>query len=578
MRRLSVTAQLFVWQLMLLLAVFATLALVLDHVLEQRFLDDLTRSMISQARTVQEALPADDQSLEQTVRGLGTAGDLRITVIRTDGSVLADSEHDPTTMENHSTRPEVEQALGGSPGTASRMSATLGIPFRYVALPPSDGRIVRVALPLTQVRSRQGTVRVAIVIGFLVAAVGVSLGTLIVSRRVTRSLRRTTESVEQLGRGETAPVNESGPKEVVTLAATVNRMASDLREQMDEVADARRLQDLILSSMEEGILLSDANGGIVFGNAAAEGHLGRLPEGIGTLPPALRAAVTEAKTGGVPVSVETDLGAPERTLRGLASAVDSDGSVLLVLRDVTEAKRLDSVRRDFVTNASHELKTPAAAIQAIAETIRRATTSDPEVIPRFAEQLEREAIRLSRIVSDLLDLSRLESGSDLASDVRIDDIAREETARFRAAAEEAGLNLEVDVGPTERVRGSARDLSLLVRNLVDNAIRWTRPGGSVRVSVGAVDGETRLEVADTGIGIPSRDLSRIFERFYRVDRARSRDTGGTGLGLSIVRHVAENHGGSVRVESELGRGTTFEVRLPAVRAAPDGAPTEDPVR
>jgi signal transduction histidine kinase len=286
----------------------------------------------------------------------------------------------------------------------------------------------------------------------------------------------------------------------------------------------------------------------------------------------------EARRGGTPVPVETDLGAPERTLRGLASAVDSDGSVLLVLRDVTEAKRLDSVRRDFVTNASHELKTPAAAIQAIAETIRRATTSDPEVIPRFAEQLEREAIRLSRIVSDLLDLSRLESGSDLASDVQIDDIAREETARFRAAAEEAGLNLEVDVGPTERVRGSARDLSLLVRNLVDNAIRWTRPGGSVRVSVGAVDGETRLEVADTGIGIPSRDLSRIFERFYRVDRARSRDTGGTGLGLSIVRHVAENHGGSVRVESELGRGTTFEVRLPAVRAAPDGAPTEDPVR
>jgi signal transduction histidine kinase len=374
------------------------------------------------------------------------------------------------------------------------------------------------------------------------------------------------------------PVSESGPKEVATLAATVNRMASDLREQMDEVANARRLQDLILSSMEEGILLSDANGGIVFGNAAAEGHLGRLPGGIGTLPPVLRAAVTEAKTSDVPVSVETELGAPARTLRGLASAVGSDGSVLLVLRDVTEAKRLDSVRRDFVTNASHELKTPAAAIQAIAETIRRATTSDPEVIPRFAEQLEREAIRLSRIVSDLLDLSRLESGSDLESDVRIDDIAREETARFRAAAEEAGLTLEIDVGPTERVRGSARDLSLLVRNLVDNAIRWTRSGGSVRVSVGAVDGETRLEVADTGIGIPSRDLSRIFERFYRVDRARSRDTGGTGLGLSIVRHVAENHGGSVRVESELGRGTTFEVRLPAVHAAPDAASTEDPVR
>ena len=578
MRRLSVTAQLFVWQLVLLLAVFATLAVVLDHVLEQRFLDDLTRSMVSQARTVQAALPADDPSLEETVRGLGGAGDVRITVIGTDGTVLADSEHDPATMENHSTRPEVEQALSGSTGTASRTSATLGIPFRYVALPPSDGRIIRVALPLTQVRTRQETVRVAIAVGFLLAAVGVSIGTLIVSRGVTRSLRRATESVERIGRGNASSVDESGPKEVSTLAATVNRMAGDLREQMDEITDARRLQDLILSSMEEGILLADSAGGIVFGNAAAEAHLGRLPEGVATLPPGLRSAVTEAKTDGIPVPVETDLGAPARTLRGLASPVGSEGSVLLVLRDVTEAKRLDSVRRDFVTNASHELKTPAAAIQAIAETISRATTSDPEVIPRFADQLEREAIRLSRIVSDLLDLSRLESGSELVSDVRIDDIAREETARFRASAEEAGLTLELEIAPTERVRGSARDLSLLVRNLVDNAIRWTRPGGSVRVSVASEDGETRLEVADSGIGIPSRDLSRIFERFYRVDRARSRDTGGTGLGLSIVRHVAENHGGSVSVESELGRGTTFEVRLPAVRTARNGAPTEGPVR
>jgi two-component system phosphate regulon sensor histidine kinase PhoR len=578
MRRLSVTAQLFVWQLVLLLAVFAVLAVVLDAVLERRFVEDLTRSMSSQARTVQEALPATgNQGLEERVRALGAAAGLRITVIRTDGTVLADSEHDPATMENHSTRPEVEQALAGSAGTASRTSATLGIPFRYVALPPSRGRLVRVALPLTQVQSRQNAVRVAIVIGFLVAAAGVSIGTLVVSRGVTRSLRRTTESVERLGSGADERLDESGSREVSTLAATVNKMARDLHDQMDEVADARRLQDLILSSMEEGVILADANGRVIFGNSAAERHLGRVPDRVGTLPPALRAAASEANTTGLPVSVESDLGAPARTLRGSATPVGSEGSVLLVLRDVTEAMRVDSVRRDFVTNASHELKTPAAAIQAIAETIRRATGNDPDVIPRFAEQLEREAIRLSRIVSDLLDLSRLESGSELASDIRIDDIAREETARFRASAEEAGLTLELEIGPTLGVRGSARDLSLLVRNLVDNAIRWTRAGGSVTVRVGSESGETKLEVADTGIGIPSRDLSRIFERFYRVDRARSRDTGGTGLGLSIVRHVAENHGGSVHVESELGRGTTFEVRLPSVETAPL-VRTEDRVR
>src|SRR4051794_2229921 len=464
MRRLSVTAQLFVWQLVLLLAVFAVLAVVLDAVLERRFVEDLTRSMTSQARTVQEALPATgNQGLEERVRALGAAAGLRITVIQADGTVLADSEHDPATMENHSTRPEVEQALAGSPGTASRTSATLGIPFRYVALPPSGGRLVRVALPLTQVQSRQNAVRVAIVVGFLVAAAGVSIGTLLVSRGVTRSLRRTTESVERLGSGADEPLEESGTREVSTLAATVNKMARDLREQMDEAADARRLQDLILSSMEEGTLLAGPDDSITYANAAAGRHLGRMPKSIATLPPGLRAAMEAARAGEEPVPVETELGAPVRTLRGLASPVGPDGSVLLVLRDVTEAMRVDSVRRDFVTNASHELKTPAAAIQAIAETIRRATGNDPEVIPRFAEQLEREAIRLSRIVSDLLDLSRLESGSELASDVRIDDIAREETGRFRAAAEEAGLSLELDIGPTDRVRGSARDLSLLVR-------------------------------------------------------------------------------------------------------------------
>ncbi|MFL5766461.1 MAG: ATP-binding protein [Actinomycetota bacterium] len=578
MRRLSATAQLFVWQLVLLLAVFASLAIVLDHVLEQRFLEDLTRSMIAQAGTVQAALPADDSDLQSSVHELASAGSSRITVIRTDGTVLADSEHDPATMENHLTRPEVQQALAGSPGTDSRTSATLGVPFRYVALPPDDGRIVRVALPLTMVDSRRDTVRVAIVAGFLVASVGLAIGTLLVSRRVTRSLRRTTDSVRRVGLGHATTVDESGPKEVAALAGTVNKMASDLREQMSDAADARRLRDLILTSMEEGILLADGGDGIVFGNEAAERHLGRLPETVATLPPAMRTAVSQARAEGERVSVETELGAPARTLRGLCSPVAADGSVLLVLRDVTEAKRLDSVRRDFVTNASHELKTPAAAIQAIAETIRRATRNDPEVIPRFAEQLEHEAIRLSRIVSDLLDLSRLESGSELASDVRLDEIAREETGRFRPAAEQAGLTFEVDIAPTDPVRGSARDLSLLVRNLVDNAIRSTHAGGSVRVSAISVKGETLLEVADTGIGIPSRDLSRIFERFYRVDRARSRDTGGTGLGLAIVRHVAENHGGSVRVESELGLGTTFEVRLPSARSSSDGVPAEDPVR
>ncbi|HEX9694612.1 MAG TPA: ATP-binding protein, partial [Actinomycetota bacterium] len=216
-----------------------------------------------------------------------------------------------------------------------------------------------------------------------------------------------------------------------------------------------------------------------------------------------------------------------------------------------------------VANASHELKTPAASIRATAETIRTAAADDPSVIPRFAEQLDREAVRLARIVSDLLDLSRLETGSDLDERVSLDGVLREEGERVEEEAAEAGVELSIRAGPTPRVRGSARDLSLLIRNLVDNAIRYTKPGGRVHVVLDAGDGEVVLTVTDTGVGIPTRDIPRIFERFYRVDRARSRETGGTGLGLSIVKHVVENHGGSVGVTSELGRGTTFQVRLPA---------------
>jgi two-component system sensor histidine kinase SenX3 len=234
-----------------------------------------------------------------------------------------------------------------------------------------------------------------------------------------------------------------------------------------------------------------------------------------------------------------------------------------VVSDVTEARRLETVRRDFVANASHELKTPAASIQAAAETIGTAALDDPEVVPRFAAQLEREAVRLSRIVSDLLDLSRLETGSALDEEVALDAVVRDEAERFEGQAAEAGVELGVESATVPRVRGSARDLALMVRNLVDNAIRYTRPGGRVDVRLAPEDGQVVLTVTDTGIGIPGRELSRVFERFYRVDRARSRETGGTGLGLSIVRHVAENHGGTVGVRSELGRGSTFEVRLPA---------------
>jgi signal transduction histidine kinase len=343
----------------------------------------------------------------------------------------------------------------------------------------------------------------------------------------------------------------------------LERSVVGLRDGLGALDEERRTMQTVLSSMEEGVVLVEAGGRISLANEAVRRHLGASPTALGAvLPLGLQEAVRRAAIQRSTASAEVETGTPSRWLRGTAIPVDEDGTVLLVVRDVTEARRLEAVRRDFVANASHELKTPTASIQAAAETIRHAAGEDPSAITRFATQLEREAIRLSRIVSDLLDLSRLETGSDLAEEVSLDQLLKEEQERFDETAAETNVELSVNAEPAPPIRGSARDLTLLLRNLVDNAMRYTRPGGRVDVSLSADDANVMLTVADTGIGIPTRDLPRIFERFYRVDRARSRETGGTGLGLSIVKHVVENHGGTVHVTSELGQGTTFVVRLP----------------
>jgi two-component system phosphate regulon sensor histidine kinase PhoR len=515
---------------------------------------------------VGETLSPATADLQAQVHAIGEQGDTRITVISEDGTVLADSDHDPATMENHATRPEVAAALTGAVGTDTRRSSTTGEDYLYVAAPVSDGRVIRAAVPLTDVRHQQNAIRLALLVGLLAAAASSIGGVLLVTRSASHPLRRMNEGVQQLGEGRLdVRVPTDGPQEVAALGATVNLMAERLAAALAASGEAQHTRDLILSTMDEGVLLFAEDGAVAFANPAMERHLGIIPVSETTLAPAaVRDAVTEARVTRGAVSVEVETGTPSRWLRG--AAVEAEAAVLLVLRDVTDSRRLEAVRRDFVANASHELKTPAATIQATAETIRTVVEEDPAAVIRFADQLEREAIRLSRIVSDLLDLSRLESGSQERAGVALDEIVRDEIDRASEAARESELRIETQIEPAS-VRGSAGDLELLTRNLVDNAVRYSTVGGTVTVTLNEEDGTVVLRVEDIGVGIPSRDLDRIFERFYRVDRARSRQTGGTGLGLSIVRHVAENHGGTVEVESELGRGSTFIVRLPSAGPA-----------
>lgn len=355
----------------------------------------------------------------------------------------------------------------------------------------------------------------------------------------------------------------SGRRRLDQAQERLERATDELRATERSSAERGDVQDLILDAMEEGVLLVGADGSQLFANAALGRHLGSIPAAVDSLLPLdLQRAVRRAGAEHGVERLEVEAGTPARWLRAAALPIGSDGDVLLVVRDITQAKQLTAMRRDFVANASHELKTPVASIRAAAETLRDGAIDDPPAARRFTEQLEREAIRLSRIIADLLDLSRLETGSEMDEQVRLDVVVNDEVERLEDMAHERSVSLHPQTEEVPSVKGSGRDLALLVRNLVNNAIRYTAADGTIDVSVTSEEAHVVLRVSDNGIGIPQRELPRIFERFYRVDRARSRDTGGTGLGLAIVRHVAENHGGEVRVESELGLGTTFEVRLP----------------
>jgi signal transduction histidine kinase len=395
------------------------------------------------------------------------------------------------------------------------------------------------------------------------AAVGV-VAVVFVARSLVRRVRGMTESVTRLSIGHLdARVPEDGPAELADLAAVLNRLAADLEARIRRLGRDREMRDVILSAMEEGIVLFGPDGLVGYANAAATRLIGTTPADVRTLTPhELRALVEGSRSDGQPRDREVETGLPARIIRASAVPVLISGDILLVIRDVTATRRIEAIRRDFVGDASHELKTPAAAVQAAAETVQRAVEDDDrDAAARFASQARREAVRLSRIVSDLLDLSRLESERPVIEPVRLDRVVGEEVERLRRQAVEGGLGVDVDSVPVT-VSGSVRDLALLVRNLLENAVRYTPQAGMITVTVDQDGDLATLTVADTGIGIPTRDLPRIFERFYRVDRARSRETGGTGLGLSIARHVVEQHGGRIRARSELGRGTTFTVTLP----------------
>lgn len=562
--RHSLTSRLLVYGTLASLLLILLVSFLVDRSIRQIWLDELDRDLATLSASARVGMPERSDALQDWADRAGASSGVRVTLIDAAGVVWADSETDPGSMDNHADRVEVAAALAGSTGRVTRVSATTGISERYVAPPVEDGWVVRVSTPTRTIEGELNRTRSAITrVSMVVAAL--ALGALvIVGRRVARPITALAEQAGSLATGdlEVSPARSS-IAELDQLGGALGSIAANLGGRVADAEAAQTLLETVLGTLPQGTVLFNGDETVVYSNPAAAELLGFAPPSLANLSPfQLQAAIREARRDDSTVVREIDHGVPKRRIRATATPFADGHRILLILVDITERSRIDAMRRDFVANASHELKTPVATVIASSEAMQIALSRGDQSAQVFASRIEESARQLERLVGDLLDLSRLEGSTLEAEPVDLGSIVVEEVDRVQGH----GVSVAADV-ESAMVLGNRRDLSVAVRNLLDNALRYTPRGGAVTVSVRSSQEQARLVVSDTGEGIPSRDLDRIFERFYRVDAARSRATGGTGLGLAIVRHVAESHGGVVTVESELGVGSTFTIVLPLLNSA-----------
>jgi two-component system phosphate regulon sensor histidine kinase PhoR len=532
------------------------------------------------APIARERLADPRRDLETWAVQLAADSGIRVTLIRRDGVVQADSSVEPgqvRAMQNHRHRPEVRSALARGRGMNVRRSATTGTTYVYVARtlsgPGGEVMVLRLAEPLEQLSALRARLAAAMALALLTAGVAILFTSLWLDRRLFEPASRLIAGAQDLARGRASRVAVPEEEELAALAIALNRLAATAEQQFAAVSQERDHLQEILASMSEGVLVIDRDGRARMINPAfyrlfdLSGDFTGRPALEIIRHPGFARLIEDTLRHRQPQSAQIGLPAPERRTLLLASAVLSGGErgAVVAARDTTELTRVADMRRDFVANVSHELKTPLAAIRGYAETLRDGALDEPPTARRFTDRILSQCRRLQELLDDLLILSRLE-GMDAGIErepVSLDAIARHAVELLAPAAREKGVAIEQLVEePAPAVPGDAGNLERLLLNLLDNAIKYNRPDGRITIRVGRRGGDALLEVSDTGIGIPPESISRIFERFYRVDKGRAREEGGTGLGLAIVKHIAQAHGGQVDVESRVGHGSTFRVRLP----------------
>jgi two-component system phosphate regulon sensor histidine kinase PhoR len=585
MRR-SVFVKLLATFVLVIAVTTSTLNFTISRAWERSLRSAVEQSLVEKTRLFAQ-LAANDHGrpLQLLVAEESKAGNARTTVIDRTGKVLADSQADAESMENHATRPEFVAALHGQIGMDTRSSHTLGIPFLYVAAPAPMGA-VRMAYPLATQKQLEAGVWHSLLLSSAMALLAASVLAAGISQMVSRRLRRIVAFAERIATGDlSARIAQESTDEIATVASALDRTARQLEESFAEVETSRRQLESLLNSMQEAVIAVSGDGKVLWVNGRMQRLAGAgvrvgAPVVETVRDPSFLAAVdgavsrkeicTTRATALRPGHVFQVTAAPMplHTGKGKASGSPSSGGAVAVLHDLTDLERVEKTRRDFIANVSHELRTPLTSVQGYAETLLDAATAEQSSAREFLEIILKNAARMSRLTQDLLVLARVESGEQrfVLQPVTPTILLQDALDTFQVEARERGLDLNVDNAAWEPVLADPEAMHQVLANLIGNALNYAREGGKIDLGAAPKGDEVEFFVRDFGPGIASEHLPRLFERFYRVDKARSRESGGTGLGLAIVKHIVLAHGGQVRAESRLGRGSTFYFTVPLAAA------------
>jgi two-component system, OmpR family, phosphate regulon sensor histidine kinase PhoR len=551
--------------------------------LEQTAADLLARARLLKSQMAQYLGPLDARVVDAVCKEVGESSATRFTVILPSGRVIGDSNENPTVMDNHASRPEVVTARNGGVGRSIRYSMTLQKRMMYVAIPLKDKEkmiaVIRASLPVTAIDRALKTIQIKIGLGGLFIALLAAGICLFVSQRISRPIEKLKKGAEFFARGDLSyRMPGTDLIEIDSLIETLNQMAVQLEDRLNTIVRQKNELTAVLSSMAEGVIAVDMDEKIISINKAAtrffedlpQNPLNRsIPEAIRN--PDLQKFINRALSS--EENLEEDITLYQRGERilyihntPLEDAGGQRSGILVVMNDVTHLRKLENMRKDFAANVSHELKTPLTAIKGFVETLRTGEGVDPQETQRFLSIIEKHVNRLTAIIENLMKLSKIER-QDETSEIRLEEnsvksviLTAVQTCREKMEAKDITVDFECPENISARL--DSRLMIQALVNLLDNAVNYSKERSDIKISATLKDQVLQISIQDHGIGIPKEHLSRLFERFYRVDKARSRDLGGTGLGLAIVKHIAHAHGGRVSVESTPGKGSTFSLHLP----------------